>query len=113
MTRDDELTAVLNAVWFEAHNNPDFNVDLFIIEINSIFAQEWVSVSDRLPENGTTVDVWYDNELLDAERVPDVVYSCNTWYDIQMEDFLEPECIRCWRQLPPIPNDKEKDDEYI
>ena len=79
---------------------------------------QWVSVDDRLPEDGQIVDVWIVSNGLFNQRLTDVVYS-STSLTFQIDDIcdvgIEPHptnsFITHWMPLPKSPMGECSDED--
>ena len=79
---------------------------------------QWVSVDDRLPEDGQIVDVWIVSNGLFNQRLTDVVYS-STSLTFQIDDIcdvgIEPHptnsFVTHWMPLPKPPMGECSDED--
>lgn len=79
-------------------------------------AAQWISVDDRLPEDGQRVDIWAVNKEFpdDSFRCTDIKYDKKYGFETPFADFIEPDgsdtfMITHWMKIPEAPGKENCD----
>lgn len=89
---------------------PSVKSEIELLKLAKLGQQmQWVSVADRLPDEGQSVDIWVAKGYGHPGRSADVIYredDGERWFEIGDMTF-DLEEVSHWMPLPPSPKEED------